>query len=68
MSTGDRAKKETKKVEQLTGVKWCSSHNSYRPLEGGKFLKTKSGQLRWICAHCVEKRPERLKRAQSQTI
>lgn len=46
----------TKKAQDLTGRKRCSSCGFYKPLDGGQVIFGGHNVKRWMCASCLAKR------------
>lgn len=46
----------TKKAQDLTGRRRCSSCGFYKPLDGGQMISGGHNVKRWMCAPCLAKR------------
>lgn len=47
--------KVTEKIAENLGVKFCTSCNLTKTLEGGKIKRLSNGRTRWLCAMCAKK-------------
>ncbi len=57
MSTESRKLVElTNKIAQDMGLKFCTSCNLTRPVQGGKVKTLINGRTRWLCATCAAKK------------
>lgn len=50
----EQVKRLNKKVEKVTGVKFCSNCYNYQSPIGGQTIIIKSG-TRWKCANCAKR-------------
>jgi len=41
---------------KVTGQRWCSQHQGFADVDGGKFKACGGNVRRWICATCWTKR------------
>jgi hypothetical protein len=58
MTTNDINRKLIKATETIAkeyGIKFCTSCNLTRPVEGGKTVPVANGRTRWKCATCAAK-------------
>jgi transposase-like protein len=46
----------TNKIAVEMGVKFCTSCNLTKPVEGGKTKPVANGRSRWLCASCAERK------------
>lgn len=54
------AKQISKRVDEVTGTKFCTACRKTKPAEGGGLRKTKN-MPRWVCADCQRAYEERRK-------
>lgn len=57
MSTESRKLIElTKNIAANMGIKFCTSCNYTKPVEGGRTKLLSNGRSRWLCAMCAAKK------------
>lgn len=54
-ASSSKLSRVTKTIADSLGVRFCTSCNKTRPVEGGKAKTTSFGRSRWMCAMCAER-------------
>lgn len=45
----------------ITGERYCTGHYAKSSLEGGAYIRTANGRLRWLCKSCLQQRADMMK-------